>query len=295
MKNITLTGGPGRLIFIVLTGLSFVLATDWENSETGRLGYFKMINAPYPDTSRIAGYTRGEEFYPPENHYSDNSVAIFIPAGFQPGKAVDLLFYFHGHNNNLAKSFEKFSLREMVQASGKNVILVFPQGPRDARDSGCGKLEVADGFERLVAEVMDNLKDQAIIDTQPVGRILLSGHSGAYKVIGRILHHGGLTDKISEVYLLDASYGQLDVFNHWMTINEIRFCSIFTDHLASENVIMMKNLSRLRVKYLLLAEESVTDNDLKNSILFLHAEKLTHAETVRWLEKFLESSRLENI
>ncbi|MFH1850907.1 MAG: hypothetical protein ABIA75_01040 [Candidatus Neomarinimicrobiota bacterium] len=281
-------------IFFLLT--TAVSAAEWETTAAGRLAVVSMENAPYPDTSRAAGYTRQDEFYPPEIHYCDPSVALFVPAGFQAGQAVDLLFYFHGHGNNLHQALDQFRLREMVAASGRNVIMVFPQGPKDARDSGCGKLESAGGFERLVAEVLDTLTATGIIAEDKIGTIILSGHSGAYKVIGRILHYGGLTAKISAVYLLDASYGQLDVFTDWVAGDKtVRLRSIFTDHLAPENVTIMKNLSRRGIKFTLLAEESVTAADLKQRVLFLHAANLTHNETVNWLERFLAGSALRSI
>lgn len=281
------------IFFLLTTALS---AVEWETTAAGRLAVVSMEYAPYPDTTRAAGYTRQDEFYPPEIHYSDPSVALFVPTGFQAGQAVDLLFYFHGHSNNLRKSLDQFHLREMVQGSGKNVILVFPQGPKDARDSGCGKLESAGGFEQLVAEVLDTLAAAGIISDDKIGTIILSGHSGAYKVIGRILQHGGLAAKISAVYLLDASYGQLDVFIDWVAGDKtVRLRSIFTDHLAPENVTIMKNLSRRDIPFKLLAEESVTAADFKQRVLFLHAANLTHNETVNWLERFLSGSTLRAI
>lgn len=296
MKNIAPIIKGLLLIFILFTLPMILPAGNWEESAIGRTAIFRMENAPYPDSSRADGYTRQDEFYPAEIHYSDPSVAVFIPRKFQSGEAVNLLFYFHGHNNNVRKSLDNFNLRKMVASSEKNVILVFPQGPKDSRDSGCGKLEAENGFTNLVEEILDSLKTEGIIEHQELGRIILSGHSGAYKVIGRILKQGGLTEKISEVYLLDATYGQLNEYLEWVTSDETaRLVSIFTDHLALENVILMKWLSRNNMPYLLLAEEEVQPVDLQSRILFLHAENLTHGETVNWLERFLISSSLPAI
>ncbi|NQU26869.1 MAG: hypothetical protein HQ528_01130 [Candidatus Marinimicrobia bacterium] len=289
MKNIALILYRFSVIFCLQEFM--LLATDWETTSAGKLAIFSMEHAPYPDTSRVDGYTRKDEFYPAAIHYNDQSVAIFVPAGFRPEKSVDLLFYFHGHNNNIRKSLDKFSLREMVFASGKNLILVFPQGPKDARDSGYGKLESIGGFKRLAVEVLDTLKMERVIEHQNLGSVILAGHSGTYRVIGQILKQGGMTDKIREVYLLDATYAQLDIFEDWITSDGKKiFRSIFTDHLAPENVTLMKNLSRQNLPFKLLAEEAVVAGDLENRILFLHAADLSHAETVNWLERFLRNS-----
>ena len=289
MKNIALILYRFCVIFCLQQFM--LMATDWETTSAGKLAIFSMEHAPYPDTSRADGYTRKDEFYPAALHYNDQSVAIFVPAGFRSEKSVNLLFYFHGHNNNIRKSLDKFLLREMVAASRKNLILVFPQGPKDARDSGCGKLESAGGFNRLAAEVLDTLKMERVINHPNLGSVILSGHSGAYRVIGQILKQGGLTEKISEVCLLDATYAQLDIFEGWIASDEnMIFRSIFTDHLAPENVTLMKNLSRRNLPFKLLAEEAVVAGDLENRILFLHAADLSHAETVNWLERFLRNS-----
>ncbi len=290
MNNLLSPIGLMRFIFIILVITGNLSASDWEITAAGKIAIFPMENAPYPDTSRANGYQRQDEFYPPNIHYSDPSVAVFVPADFKSGDGVNLLFYFHGHGNNLRKSFAKFSLQEMVATSGKNVILVFPQGPRDARDSGCGKLEAEGGFSRLVQEVLDTLLMEGIISNRQIGNIVITGHSGAYKVIGRILFHGGLTDKISEVYLLDASYGQLEVFADWVTKNpDVRFRSIFTDHLAPENTELMEALDKQGVVYQLVTNETASSSDFTQRVLFVHATSLDHGQTVQWLELFLST------
>ena len=128
-------------------------------------------------------------------------MAIFIPKGFEVEKKTDLLFYFHGHGNHLEKSFEKFSLREQIANSGKNVILVFPQGPKDAKDSGLGKLEDPDGLKNLAEEVLDRLQADRKIKTRKLGKVVVCGHSGAFRGIAMCLKQGGLEDYITEVYL----------------------------------------------------------------------------------------------
>ncbi len=295
MKNIAPIIQVTLSIFYFISAPENLAASDRENSMFGRTTFYQMDNAPYPDTSRAEGFIRGNDIYPPEIHYSDPSVAVFIPGHFRTENDINLLFYFHGHNNNVRKSLEKFDLRQMVAESERNVILVFPQGPKDSRDSGCGKLEVENGFKNLVIEVLDSLKADGVINQSFVNRILLSGHSGAYLVIGQILKQGGLTDIIKEVYLLDATYAQLVIFENWVSDDPgVRLRSIFTDHLAPENVTLMKNLSRRNVPYKLLAEEVVVAGDLENRILFLHAVNLTHGETVGWLGRFLGSSTLKH-
>ncbi len=295
MKNIAPLIAWMIPIFLFLIPVTTSIAGDWQESGSGKTAVFTMTNAPFPDSSRTEGYQRNDEFYPSDQHYNSPDVAVFIPSGFNPESDVNLLFYFHGHSSSIERSFQKFSLREMVAESEKNLILIFPQGPKNARDSSCGKLERQQGFRKLVNEVLDTLAAENVISRPQVGSIILSGHSGAYKVIGQILHQGGLTDKISEVYLLDATYGQLDIFEYWAGTNQrVILRSVFTDHLAANNVTLMKNLARQNIKYVLLPEEETSAADLETRILFLHAANLDHNQTVSWLGKFLSAGNIKN-
>ena len=123
----------------------------WQETELGQTAFFTMANAPYPHASRANGFTNGDKSFPREPHYVDSTVALFLPKGYKPGARTDLLIYFHGHSNSVRKSLDQYRLREQVCAAGKNVILVFPEGPKDAGDSGGGKLEEPGGLQRLVA------------------------------------------------------------------------------------------------------------------------------------------------
>jgi len=263
----------------------------WEQSDFGFTAIFPMANAPYPHASRENGFKNGDTNYPRDPHYVDNSVALFIPKTYRPAERVDLLVYFHGHNNNLRKAFDQYKLREQIVASKQNVILVFPEGPKDAADSGCGKLEEPGGLKRLTDEVLDTLAAEGKIHSKPLGRVLLAGHSGAYRVLSCCVKHGGLEDHVAAVALLDSSYGQLDNFVDWAARRPNgRLFSIFTDHLAAENVYLMTHLAKRGLPYALLDEADAGETDIaKHRLLFLHTQRLKHDETVTWLEKWLRA------
>ena len=285
--------GSGAIL--VLTGLS-AGAGDWEVNRLGQTAIFQMENAPYPHESRSEGFTNNDKVFPRDPHYVDSSVALFIPAGYRPGKQVDLLFYFHGHYNNVRVALEQHRLREQIISSGKNVILVFPEGPKDAGDSGGGKLEEPEGLKRLADEVLNALYAEGKIPEKRLGKVVLSGHSGAYRTISFCVKHGGLEDHLSEVYLLDASYALLEPFVDWVARNRrARFLSVFTDHLAGDNVFLMTEMAKRGVRYKLLQDEEATPGFLRrNRIVFLPTFTLDHNGTVTWLERWLQTSRLPN-
>src|SRR6185503_15680092 len=96
-----------------------------------------------------------------KEHYSDNTVALFIPKKFRETDRVDFVVHFHGWHNSVAGTLATFHLIEQLVASGKNAVLVVPEGPRNAPDSFGGKLEDADGFKNFMAEVVVTLQARA--------------------------------------------------------------------------------------------------------------------------------------
>ena len=234
----------------------------WQALPQGQLILRPFASAPYPHPSRDAGYknSAGKEF-PREGHYDDSTIGIFIPANFKPADEVDYVVYFHGHSHHVSDLFPKYKLPEELAAAKVNAILLVPQGPKDAPDSGGGKLELDQGaFSRLIAEVTRYLNDEKKIRTKKVGRIVLSAHSGGYKVTAAILNHGGMGRQISDVLLLDASYGELPIFAAWCKNDpDHRLVSLFTDHLADENQQLMTMLDGAKVPYQKLDEMNVTD------------------------------------
>jgi hypothetical protein len=264
-------------------------------SELGTTYFLPMQNAPYPHSSREAGFTNSAgTHWPKEPHYTDNTVALFVPAHFQAGETIDLIFYFHGHNNDVRAALETFELREMVVASGANAVLVFPQGPKRAGDSGGGRLEEAGAFAALADEVRAALTTLGVCDNPRLGRVVLSGHSGAFRVLSFALEHGGLEDHIAEVYLLDASYGRLEQFSGWAQRNPGAVLrSVFTAHLADENVVLMAHLQAGATPYALCLDEGMTDELLAtNRIVFVHTQTRDHNGAVALLGPWLAAGQL---
>jgi len=253
-----------------------------------------MKSAPYPHPSRDKGYTYNKVTIPREPHYSDSTVGLFIPRGYRRKPKVALLVYLHGWSTNVRKAISEFKLREQIVASGQNIILVFPEGPRDATDSGCGKLEDKDGLKHLVEESLATLHAAGKIDEQKIGHVLIAGHSGAYKGLACCADHGGLDAELTGACLLDSSYGNLDMFVNWAQKHPGgHFFSIFTDHLSAQNVYLFTHMQKMDEHCTLHIDTDATDELLARSrTLFLHTETLKHDETVQWLERWLRTWKL---
>src|SRR5207248_11339176 len=138
-----------------------------------------FAHAPYPHASRDKGYQGRSKFYEKAGHYDDSTVGVFVPASFSPGDAVNYIVFFHGHMNRAADAIKQYKLLEQVAAAKVNAVLVVPQGPKDAADSGDGKLELDHNAMRdLLEEVTAFLQSEARVTTSNVGKVVLSAHSG---------------------------------------------------------------------------------------------------------------------
>jgi hypothetical protein len=239
----------------------------WQQTDHGQQILRPFRSAPYPHASRENGFTSrdGKKTWPRQPHYVDSTVGLFIPTDFVPAPVVNYVMYFHGHGNNVARTLSEYGLGMRFAAAKVNAILIVPQGPKDASDSGGGKLELDRGaFAALVGEVSEFLHAQRRISTTQVGKIALSAHSGGYKVTAAILDHGGMPEHVTDVLLLDASYGSLQWFADWCAAQPShRLVSLYTEHLADENREMMALLDKLKVRFTLLDEPALTDEQLR--------------------------------
>jgi len=235
-----------------------------------------LATAPFPHPLRSGGYVYDGKTYSAAEHYSDSSVAIFVPSHYRRSGAVDLVVYFHGWGNNIDTALSRYQVIEQFSASGKNAILILPEGPRNAPDSFGGKLEEKEGFKKLVADVMAVLKkEHKIPASASPGKIVLAGHSGAYRVMSFILLRGGLTRHMSEVYLFDALYGQTEKFAHWIDHSRGRLVNIYTDNggTKGESENLMACLDAWNIPYFTTEETKATSADLRrHKLVFLHSD-----------------------
>jgi hypothetical protein len=287
-------------IFLFLAATTLPAETfDTNYSSLGQLIVTQFLTAPFPHPSRAEGHKYQDKFYSTAEHYSDSTVAIFIPKDFRETGQVDFVVHFHGWNNTVAGTLSQFKLIEQLVASGKNAVLVVPEGPHDAPDSFGGKLEDPDGFKQFMEEVAEILRHQSALKKKDftVGNIVLSGHSGGYHVMSAIVDRGGLSEKVKEVWLFDALYGGTENFLAWSDKEHGRFLNIYTDRGGTTNETMqLMNLLKDRGTPFLATEDSnATPQELKtNSMIFLHTD-LTHNDVLekrKTFTQFLKTSCL---
>lgn len=288
------------LLLVLLLPAGTIAQSSDNYSDYGRLIKINLSTAPFPHPLRSAGHNYKKTTYPADIHYSDSSVAIFIPKNFIPGEKTDFVFYFHGWYSNIDSSLAKFRIIEQFSESHKNAILIFPEGPRNSPDSFGGKFEDALGFKNFMNDILKYLRDEAIIREENIGSIILSGHSGAYRIISSIISVGGLSHLIREVYLFDALYDRLDVFTSWIIENNGRFVSIFTPDggTADMSLLMLEDLTKLEISNLLIIESAVDEKILTDYKVIFIDSPLSHNDVIARNKQFfnyLKTSSLGNI
>jgi hypothetical protein len=284
--NFGINHRSGQKFFCLAVGSLAVLAgranDSWpeQYAPWGILLVTQFVSAPFPHPARTAGHKYHGEFFSAAGHYSDSTVAMFIPKQFLATDKIDFVVHFHGWNNTVAGTLEQFQLIGQLSASGKNAILIVPEGPHNAPDSFGGKLEETNGFKVFMDEAVATLRSSGALMTTnfEIGNVILSGHSGGYHVMAAILDHGGLAGNIREAWLFDALYGGTDSFIAWQKTRNGRLLDIYTDHGGTrEETESLMELCRTNGINFFAAEETnaVAQNLLTNKIIFLHTD-LTH-------------------
>lgn len=283
------------LISILVATFSTVALAQQQTNDYSRFGTLIVTNfasAPFPHPARAEGHMyRGQKF-PLKEHYSDSTVAIFVPRDFaiREGR-VDVLIHFHGWYSQWDRMANRFKLIDQFVQSERNAILVMPQGPRNSPDSFGGKLEDEGGFRSFITELTEVLKSRAPFSSNDfkMGKIVLSGHSGGYQVISSIVDHGGLSEAVSEVWLFDALYAQSDRFLNWQQKTHGRLLNIHTPQggTRQRTLEMMAELSKRQISFVSGPETSLNDDQLRTNRLVFIETDMGHNDVLEKRNTFL--------
>lgn len=291
----------GALLRLTGAGSVRSLAATQTSANSGRTIFQPFPSAPFPHASRAGGHRYEGKFFDAATHYSDSTVAIYIPAGFRAGASVDYIVHFHGWNNNVRHVLERYRLPAQVDASGRNAILIVPQGPKDAPDSGDGKLELDEhGFARFMDDVSSWLARTGYISVNRIGRIVVTTHSGGYGGAGGVLTRGGLNGVISDVILFDSAYGYFDAFAGWTNASaDHHLLSVFTDDTSTGNTALMARIQAAQPNMFVRLGDTLTTAQLQTRApTFILTTSIAHDDLLtarNWYAMFLQSTRLSAV
>jgi hypothetical protein len=256
-----------------------------------------FASAPFPHPSRAAGHDYQGKHYSASASYSDSTVGIYVPSYYRPAETVDLVVHFHGWNNDVPTVLSRYLLREQLEASRRNAILIVPQGPKDAPDSGDGKIELDDGaFARFVNDVAGYLHSAGVTTTASIGKIAVTAHSGGYGAVGGLLTRGGMNDAITDVILFDALYGDFDAFTNWVSPDPSRhFLSLYTAYTAVNNATVMAKMQKPQPNLVMLDGSTMTLAQLQTRAPTFVVTNVAHDDLMQkldWYELFLKTTAL---
>ena len=257
-------------------------------SEYGRVLRFSLKNAPFPHAKRAEGHTYQNQKFSAQEHYQDSSVLVFIPKDFRYTPKVDMVVHFHGWYNRLDSVISTFKLIEQFAAAYPNALLILPQGPKDAPDSFGGKLEEKNGFKNFIHEVMDSVAKVEYRKVLAPHHIILSGHSGAYRVMSFILLQGGLPENVKEVWLFDGLYGQLEKYGVWIQQKTARLINFYTKEggTFSTSLDFATDIDGWQLKFWRGEEKNLTDDILREHRILNIFTPLEHNEVLAKTEMF---------
>lgn len=133
---------------------------------------------------------------------------VFVPREFRADAPQDVAVHLHGHllGSPVERTvFQRFDFAAMGARAGFEGLTLVPESAdRDATFNAWGR--GSSSFSEMVRGVLT-----ASGVSPNVRSIALSGHSGAYVAMAKVLNtHEPYADKISAVGLFDATYGKQD-------------------------------------------------------------------------------------
>jgi hypothetical protein len=214
--------------------------------------------------------------------YSDDSVLLHIPPGFDPKRPAVMVVFFHGHGADLARDVrDRQRLPDQVTAAGANAVLVAPQFAVDAADSSAGKFWEPDGFKKFLDEAAQKLakmygdpRSAPAFGKMPV---VIVAYSGGFGPTLAVLDRGGVGSRLRGLVLLDALYAGIDNFADWIANNRSAFfVSSYTPYTEYHNADLEHLLSERSVPY---GSELKRDH-LQGTVTFLPAGDVPHRDFV---------------
>jgi hypothetical protein len=179
--------------------------------ETGKTRPFLDVD----DNGRLGHSSPRGGIHWEDQTYSDRSVLLAAPQGFDPAQPGVIIVFFHGNMATLSRDvIARQQIVRQLSDSGLNAVLVAPQLAVDALDSSAGRFWSPGGFAAFLSEAQTKLGElypnaHGAFRRMPV---VIVAYSGGYLPAVYSLAVGGDQGRVRGVVLLDALYGERDKF-----------------------------------------------------------------------------------
>ncbi len=188
--TVTVDGQSAVVELIAVVGDPDLGDASWEEDAWGLRATVALPSAPYPYGDAA---------------YDDPSVLIFAPAALSDQGEVGVVTHIHGHNATLAEVVAAQYLVEQHALSGRDAVLVVPQGPEEASSGDFGRLMQPGAHAALVRDALSVMYRDGVLLRPSAGAQVITAHSGGYYCTATILEDRGA--EIDAVHLFDALYG----------------------------------------------------------------------------------------
>jgi hypothetical protein len=206
--------------------------------------------------------------------YSDRSVLLYLPPGFDIKRPALIVAYFHGNETRLLRDVrDRQQVLRQLAESGLNAALVAPQFAVDARDSSAGRFWSPDMFAHFLDEAAGHLgklhgskKAKKAFSEAPV---VIVAYSGGYHPAAFAATIGGLHERLRGMLLMDAPYGDEDLFADWILAHQTNsfFLSTYATASRSSNDL----LKQLLVQRGVGIQSALPDHLLPGTVAFFDA------------------------
>lgn len=256
-------------------------------------------SAPFPYDGPVTGTQRAayaaeqvdEESHAPsggrlfrqKEAYKDRRVLLHIPETFDVRRPGVIVVFFHGHRATLTRDvLNRQQVAAQISASGVNAILVAPQFAVAASDSSPGNLGEPGGFKRFLDEAGKKLAaahgNSASARAFANMPVVIVAYSGGYLASAWALHHGGATNRVRGLVLLDALYGDVDKFAAWIAGNrDAFFLSAYMGNTTRrKNTELMQILDEREIFYV----TEMPQRNRRDNVVFLATSGTRHNDYV---------------
>ena len=242
-------------------------------SPDGTSGVFSIPSLIAEDSS-VPGHTCYVKIDLGKGNYPLSMTGIYVPAAFDPKQPVDAILYLHGMTGTFPgacaqmidywRAFDlpryDLRIREDINASGRNVILVAPSlgdNPYKYRnDLSSRKKGLDDYLEKVLAAVNAYIvKKRFNSGTINIRNVVLAAHSaGGFQMLKMAtLDNPIYGSKISECWGFDCLYGKVtDLWHRWASKNSGKKLMIYYQSTTEGNSKLLdrnsKKLSNVFVK-----------------------------------------------
>ena len=194
-----------------------------------------------------------------------------------------LIVFLHGNGATLARDVvQRQHVPKQIAAARLNSALIAPQLAVDALDSSAGKFWEPGAFAAFLdeattqlARLLGDARAKLPLDAMPV---VVVAYSGGYLPLAYLLQHGGATERIIGVVVLDGLYGEPERFAAWIDARrDAYFVGAYGRSSSDGTTELARLLGERNVPFSTTLGQALEPGDI---VLFQVPDTVVHADFV---------------